>query len=73
MVANMDSFAKLLSPRQQQILQLLAEGYSQKEVARELRITRQTVKTTLWTLRERLGARNTTHAVYLMLTQSHER
>lgn len=58
-----------LSPRQTEILQLLADGLVQKAVAKELGITRQTVKNHIYgngrTLgaNERLGKTTVTGAV----------
>lgn len=46
--------AKNLTPRQRQILQLIAEGYSTKEMARELHISVKTVETHRTQLMERL-------------------
>ena len=57
----------MLSPRQREILFLVAQGYQRNEIADRLYITPQTVKTTLTTTFQKLGARNAPHAVYLWM------
>lgn len=52
-----------LSPREAQILELLAEGLTYQEIATRLGIAHETVKRTARDIRERLGARNTANAV----------
>ena len=47
-----------LSPRQREVLQLLAEGYSMKEIARLLKITPRTVAFHKYTMMEELGLRS---------------
>lgn len=69
-----------LTKRKLEILQLLANGYTQKEVAEKLGITRGTVKNHILGQSRKdkenlpgiitiLGATNTTHAVYLATLQ----
>lgn len=53
----------LLSPRERRVLGLLAEGRSNKEIARELDVSANTVKTHLANLYAKLGARRRTEAV----------
>lgn len=55
--------AKRLPPRQQQVLQLLAEGMTNKEIARQLSISPATVKIHVARLTGWLGAINRTDAV----------
>lgn len=55
--------ATLLSPRERRVLGLLAEGRSNKEIARELGVSANTVKTHLANLYAKLGARRRTEAV----------
>lgn len=52
-----------LSPREQQVLQQLAKGLSNKVIARELSIEQSTVKLHLRSLFKKLGASNRTEAV----------
>lgn len=53
-----------LTRRQVEILQCCAEGMMDKEIASALGVTESTIKGHLYRIRRRLGARNTTHAVY---------
>lgn len=52
-----------ISPRELTVLEALAQGLSNKEIARRLGISPETVKTHLSRLYERLGARRRTDAV----------
>jgi len=52
-----------MTPRELSVLQELAEGRSNKEIARRLGISPETVKTHLARLYERLGARRRTEAL----------
>ncbi|MEO7804022.1 MAG: response regulator transcription factor [Actinomycetota bacterium] len=60
---------KQLSKREQDVLQLLAYGKSNKEIARELAIGAQTVKTHVSHIFTKLGAADRTGAVALALRQ----
>lgn len=53
----------LLSARQQEILQLIAEGATNEEIALRLYLSPHTVKQHTSALYRKLGARNRTHAV----------
>ncbi|MGX9855390.1 response regulator transcription factor [Limimaricola variabilis] len=53
-----------LTPRQVEVLDLVALGYTTREVAERLNLTPTTVEKHLRLAREALGARNTTHAVF---------
>jgi DNA-binding NarL/FixJ family response regulator len=55
--------AATLSARQQEILQLIAEGATNEEIALRLYLSRHTVKQHTSALYRKLGARNRTHAV----------
>jgi DNA-binding CsgD family transcriptional regulator len=57
----------VLSPRETEILGLAAEGFTREETALQLVISLNTVDTHLRHAFEKLGARNTTHAVVLAL------
>lgn len=59
--ANQES--ELLSSRQVEILQMIADGLSTKQVARELEITQKTVHNHLNTIYRRLDTQSLTHAV----------
>ena len=53
----------MLTPRELEVLRLLAEGYSAKEVALKLDITSRTVESHIDKLRLKTRARNRTHLV----------
>ncbi|HSC05466.1 MAG TPA: helix-turn-helix transcriptional regulator [Steroidobacteraceae bacterium] len=57
----------MLTPRQTEILALVAAGYRNREVAAVLEIEEETVKSHMRKALERLGARNRAHAVALWL------
>jgi DNA-binding NarL/FixJ family response regulator len=50
--------AKLLSPRERQVLRLIAKGYTHEQVARSLTISRHTVDTYVRRVRIKLGLGN---------------
>jgi DNA-binding NarL/FixJ family response regulator len=52
-----------LSPREVQVLVGIANGRSNKQIARELQLSVDTVKTHLRRLYSRMGARDRAHAV----------
>jgi DNA-binding CsgD family transcriptional regulator len=52
-----------ITPRELEVLALIAEGYSTTEIARALWITDETVRTHVRRLLDRLGARTRAHAV----------
>src|SRR5258705_2648670 len=54
--------ASEISPQQWKILELLAEGFPNKEIARKLGIASSTVKNQLTAIFERLGVSNRTQA-----------
>jgi len=56
-----------LTERQQEVLQLFADGEALREIALELGIAHQTVKNLMIIVRERLGAKSSTHAVAIAL------
>lgn len=53
----------VLSPRERQILKLLAEGYSNKELAVQVAVAESTIETYLHRINTKLGTRNRTQAV----------
>ena len=52
-----------LSPRQQQVLELMAEGMTNNEIAEQLGVTERTVKAYAQELYDKLGVRNRAGAV----------
>jgi DNA-binding NarL/FixJ family response regulator len=62
-----DEWSKVLSPREREIALLVAEGLSNKEVARQLGLSDGTVKICLHTIFQKLGARNR----YSLIVQKH--
>jgi DNA-binding NarL/FixJ family response regulator len=59
-----------LTPRDLQVLELLSDGKSNKEIAHALRISDETVKSHLKRLFEKLGVSDRTEAVALALRQN---
>ncbi len=60
----------LLTPREQSVAQAVADGKTNKEVARELDITERTVKAHLGAIFEKLGVRDRLQLVLLLGGQS---
>ena len=56
-----------LSPTKHKILTIVAQGYTDKEIAYKLRISIRTVQTHLSVIIAKLNARNRTNAVVLYL------
>ena len=50
--------APALTPRQEQILKLVTEGYTSREIATQLKISMQTVEVHRFNLMRRLNVRN---------------
>ena len=59
--------AESLSPREMELLRHLAEGYTNKEIARVMVLAEDTVKKGVQSLIAKLGAADRTHAVVLAL------
>ncbi len=57
----------LLSQRQREVLQLMAMGYNQKEVAEMLQLSFNTVRTQRQRALKRLGAKNLNQAIYMAI------
>jgi DNA-binding CsgD family transcriptional regulator len=55
----------VLTPRQYEVLELLANGHTQQQVAAHLGISHETVRTHTKDIRRRLDARNMAHASLL--------
>lgn len=58
-----------LTPRELEVLKLLAKGWQNKEISAELHITQRTVKFHVSSLLSKLGASNRTEAVTIALQQ----
>lgn len=67
--ARMSETRKLLTLREMQILECLAEGESNKGIGRRFSLGEETVKTHLRNLYEKLGASDRAHAVAIALRQ----
>ena len=52
-----------VTPRELEVLGLVADGFSTREIAQRLWVTEETVKTHIRRLHDRLGARTRAHAV----------
>jgi DNA-binding NarL/FixJ family response regulator len=58
-----------LSPRQREVLQLLAEGHAMKEIARILKITPRTVALHKYSIMETLGVKSNAQLVQFAIKQ----
>jgi DNA-binding NarL/FixJ family response regulator len=58
-----------LSPRQREVLQLLAEGHTMKEIARVLKITPRTVAFHKYSMMEQLGVTSSAELVQIAIRQ----
>lgn len=67
-VNNLPSSA---TPREEEIAMLVADGYANKEIARELSITERTVKAHLHSLFEKTGTKNRLSLAMHLLSESH--
>ncbi|MBS1164578.1 MAG: Bacterial regulatory protein, luxR family [Proteobacteria bacterium] len=56
-----------LNEREMETIAYLAAGYGAKEIARELNLSPRTVEHRIETLKRRLGARNVTHLIAMVL------
>src|SRR5713226_18984 len=61
--------ASLLSEREREVLRLVADGLSNKQIARSLGITERTVKFHVTSIFNKLGAENRAQAVALAIQQ----
>jgi DNA-binding NarL/FixJ family response regulator len=62
-----------LTPREQEILQLIAQGASNREIAQQLYISEKTVKNHITSLLSRLGLRDRTQAAVWLHRQRGDR
>lgn len=58
---------RALTHAQLEVLQLLADGHSHSELYDKLGVTRDAVRSRIYEARQKMGARNKTHAVALAL------
>jgi DNA-binding NarL/FixJ family response regulator len=61
-----------LSPREKEVLTLIAKGYSNKEIADQLSLTLETIRTYLKTIYEKMHVRSRTEAVVKYMTTHHD-
>lgn len=64
-IITKEAFA-LLTPRQRQVMEHIAEGRANKYIAAELSVSESTIKVHVHEAMKRLGATSRTHAVYIM-------
>ncbi len=64
---EMQALVAPLSPREIEILNLVANGYANKQIGHTLRISEQTVKNHITSILRKLAANDRTHAVVLAL------
>jgi DNA-binding NarL/FixJ family response regulator len=68
-VAEAPSASQSLNPRQREVLRLVAEGLSNREIAARTHLSEHTVKGYVEEILERLGARNRVHAAIVATKQ----
>jgi len=61
-----------LTPREQEILQLIAQGASNREIAQSLYLAEKTVRNHVTNILSRLGLRDRTQAAIVALQQQWE-
>jgi DNA-binding NarL/FixJ family response regulator len=67
--ADLAAADELLNPRQREVLRLVAEGLSNREIAARTHLSEYTVKGYVEEILERLGARNRVHAAIVATKQ----
>lgn len=60
------SFGKPLTPREQEVLQYIAMGWREKEIAAHLWLEIRTIHGYKWAAFDKLGARTAAHAVTIL-------
>jgi DNA-binding NarL/FixJ family response regulator len=63
----------LLSPREEQVLHLLADGLSNRELAKTLKLSEHTVKNHLFRIFDKLGVSNRMEAVLCAISMRQHR
>jgi two-component system response regulator DegU len=66
---NMDTIVALLTQREKQILNYIAEGNTNKQIAHILKISEQTIKNHVSAILRKLNANDRAHAVVLAIRQ----
>src|SRR5258706_16387426 len=59
-----------LTSREREVLQLISQGYRDRDIAEGLHISEKTVQKHVQSILSKLGAQNRTEAAYLILRQS---
>ena len=62
-----------LTPRDREVITLVAEGFADKEIANQLKLSPRTVQTHLNTIMHKLAARNRTNAAALYIKKKYQR
>ena len=65
-----DKWSKLLSHRERQVALLVARGFSNKEIARELRLSCGTVKVHMHSIFQKLGTKRPHSLIFMIHTSS---
>lgn len=60
------------TPRELDVITLVAEGYVDKEIATHLRMSPRTVQTHIYSVINKLGARNRTNAAVLYVKNQYK-
>jgi len=69
LMGTMETVATPLSPRETEILKLVAEGNANKRIAYTLKISEQTIKNHITSILRKLNANDRTHAVVTAIRQ----
>ncbi len=64
-----DGTAMVLDPRERRVLQLMADGYSTREIGAEMSYSERTIKKLITAIESRLGARTRAHTIALAMRQ----
>jgi DNA-binding NarL/FixJ family response regulator len=67
-LAGTQHLTESLSPRETEILRLLATGHSSEEIATLLNLSPKTIRNHHYTIKAKIGARSDTHLVWLAIT-----
>lgn len=57
---------KKLTRREQEIIELISQGYTDKQIARKLRLSKYTIATHTGNIYRKLQVQNRTHAVNIL-------